>query len=104
AEDGIRVFHVTGVQTCALPILRLRRPRGPRLGWLRDQHRDVRRRVLRARAARGGARPGAPGARPARVRRVAGPPGRWPGDGARRSEERRVGKGWRTAVDVRAEV
>src|SRR5690606_39305204 len=22
AEDGIRVFHVTGVQTCALPILR----------------------------------------------------------------------------------
>src|SRR5690606_40520018 len=21
AEDGIRVFHVTGVQTCALPIL-----------------------------------------------------------------------------------
>src|SRR5690606_40086351 len=24
AEDGIRAFHVTGVQTCALPILRLR--------------------------------------------------------------------------------
>src|SRR5690606_40902028 len=23
AEDGIRVFHVTGVQTCALPILEL---------------------------------------------------------------------------------
>src|SRR5690606_40002584 len=23
AEDGIRDFHVTGVQTCALPILRL---------------------------------------------------------------------------------
>src|SRR5690606_39364129 len=23
AEDGIRVFHVTGVQTCALPILLL---------------------------------------------------------------------------------
>src|SRR5690606_40036004 len=23
AEDGIRVFHVTGVQTCALPILAL---------------------------------------------------------------------------------
>src|SRR5690606_39614172 len=23
AEDGIRVFHVTGVQTCALPICRL---------------------------------------------------------------------------------
>src|SRR5690606_39754690 len=26
AEDGIRAFHVTGVQTCALPISR---PRGP---------------------------------------------------------------------------
>src|SRR5690606_3311616 len=24
AEEGIRDFHVTGVQTCALPILRLR--------------------------------------------------------------------------------
>src|SRR5690606_41874004 len=24
AEDGIRDFHVTGVQTCALPILRVR--------------------------------------------------------------------------------
>src|SRR5690606_40957030 len=23
AEDGIRAFHVTGVQTCALPILRV---------------------------------------------------------------------------------
>src|SRR5690606_40867341 len=27
AEDGIRDFHVTGVQTCALPILFLRRNR-----------------------------------------------------------------------------
>src|SRR5690606_40625614 len=26
AEDGIRVFHVTGVQTCALPIYRDRQP------------------------------------------------------------------------------
>src|SRR5690606_41009563 len=26
AEDGIRDFHVTGVQTCALPILRPRTP------------------------------------------------------------------------------
>src|SRR5207302_2892026 len=25
AEDGIRVFHVTGVQTCALPISRVPR-------------------------------------------------------------------------------
>src|SRR5690606_40182665 len=27
AEDGIRDFHVTGVQTCALPILKRRRSR-----------------------------------------------------------------------------
>src|SRR5690606_40308828 len=26
AEDGIRTFHVTGVQTCALPILLLQEP------------------------------------------------------------------------------
>src|SRR5690606_39765497 len=26
AEDGIRVFHVTGVQTCALPISRAHEP------------------------------------------------------------------------------
>src|SRR5690606_28391003 len=26
AEDGIRDFHVTGVQTCALPILKFHRP------------------------------------------------------------------------------
>src|SRR5690606_39308690 len=32
AEDGIRDFHVTGVQTCALPICR---PRNP---GRRDQH------------------------------------------------------------------
>src|SRR6266511_2088259 len=30
AEDGIRDFHVTGVQTCALPICRGRRRRSPR--------------------------------------------------------------------------
>src|SRR5690606_39695019 len=28
AEDGIRVFHVTGVQTCALPILQNSAPSG----------------------------------------------------------------------------
>src|SRR5690606_39778889 len=45
AEDGIRAFHVTGVQTCALPILR-GAPRGVRVStadlraevraWLED--------------------------------------------------------------------
>src|SRR5690606_15038671 len=31
ADDGIRVFHVTGVQTCALPICILEVPTGPEL-------------------------------------------------------------------------
>src|SRR5690606_39515457 len=31
AEDGIRDFHVTGVQTCALPILREAKRRYPNL-------------------------------------------------------------------------
>src|SRR5690606_40091350 len=31
AEDGIRGFHVTGVQTCALPILLLTSADGPEL-------------------------------------------------------------------------
>src|SRR5690606_41146723 len=32
AEDGIRDFHVTGVQTCALPILGIARAHGNALG------------------------------------------------------------------------
>src|SRR5690606_30886018 len=32
AEDGIRDFHVTGVQTCALPICRPHRPGQPAAG------------------------------------------------------------------------
>src|SRR5690606_41028149 len=31
AEDGIRDFHVTGVQTCALPIYHPKLPRGRRV-------------------------------------------------------------------------
>src|SRR5690606_40097008 len=33
AEDGIRVFHVTGVQTCALPIWERKL-----LGWMQVRH------------------------------------------------------------------
>src|SRR6266511_2017480 len=46
AEDGIRDFHVTGVQTCALPILvgDLRRL-GHAAGRLADGHDDVRAQV-----------------------------------------------------------
>src|SRR5690606_5901141 len=35
AEDGIRDFHVTGVQTCALPIF----PTAPRAGGTRERAR-----------------------------------------------------------------
>src|SRR6266511_3540349 len=51
AEDGIRVFHVTGVQTCALPILgnceltrapsRQREPSGEARIYLRSEERRV---------------------------------------------------------------
>src|SRR5215475_4728025 len=51
AEDGIRDFHVTGVQTCALPIsLRGRRRR--RRGTLRAGARGGRSRRCAARARR----------------------------------------------------
>src|SRR5690606_40380167 len=33
-EDGIRGFHVTGVQTCALPIYRLTSPEGMSLAMV----------------------------------------------------------------------
>src|SRR5439155_16635688 len=64
AEDGIRDGHVTGVQTCALPIFGSR--------W-----RDIRR----------------PRSRLERKDRVGG---HAEPDGGRRSEERRVGKEWRS--------
>src|SRR5256885_10048740 len=43
AEDGIRDYKVTGVQTCALPILAAGEERlGPRIAVVRDDHRDAR--------------------------------------------------------------
>src|SRR5690606_41054607 len=79
AEDGIRDFHVTGVQTCALPIfLRLRGARDLPRG-----HRRQRRRLC------AGGRRDLPrvGRRDLPRRRSCGRGG--PGI---RSEERRVGK------------
>src|SRR5690606_40710203 len=81
AEDGIRVFHVTGVQTCALPICRARPPScggGRRRADEGCDRRVDRRRAERTNALRssGVAHPGCPGTKPP-----------W-----RRSEERRVGK------------
>src|SRR5688572_32791963 len=81
AEDGIRDLTVTGVQTCALPI------------WLRRQCTALSRSPPAA--GRRGARQG--GALPAQPRRV--PPRdrcRDRGRPHRRSEERRVGKEYRS--------
>src|SRR5256885_12809657 len=62
AEDGIRDYKVTGVQTCALPIWLPRQRAAPR-GRRRRQHGDLlphrRRRLRRARRARAGSGGGA---------------------------------------------
>src|SRR5690606_40939288 len=98
AEDGIRDFHVTGVQTCALPIYRLEHGRvvSRATGRLRTRTRVLPAVPRPATAARGplraGRHVGQPGLRPPPPEAV--PPGR-------RSEERRVGKerrpqGWQS--------
>src|SRR5690606_40164543 len=101
AEDGIRDFHVTGVQTCALPISASRtapRARRPRLAWTRS--------VATSRiAARGGTRDAAIAGASEATRvttmpttteiAIASP--------CTRSEERRVGKGGRVRRDARRE-
>src|SRR3712207_8712996 len=84
AEDGIRYIGVTGVQTCALPILRRRtRPGLVGLGPQAAEPRDAR----HPQPPRGGARD----RRPRRGQPAAGPPVSAPGALAR-SEERRVGE------------
>src|SRR5207253_4753584 len=95
AEDGIRDGHVTGVQTCALPISRARREareeREPDLDPLRRALREGRVRRTPRREPRGGL-PAHDG--PLLVRQAAprtGTTGR-----LSRSEERRVGKEWRS--------
>src|SRR5690606_39315850 len=76
AEDGIRDFHVTGVQTCALPIST------PRAARARPRSSASARRPSTSRSARA-----ACPCRPTPRR-----PRRSPRSSARRSEERRVGK------------
>src|SRR5690606_40478338 len=87
AEDGIRGFHVTGVQTCALPIS------GRGLSELRDQAVE-RRTVLRDERlyGRGWLRTGQGGTDRRPMDRRRGRENRHRGD---RSEERRVGKEWK---------
>src|SRR5690606_39343277 len=94
AEDGIRDFHVTGVQTCALPILR-RVAGGQRpLDHGNVVAADGRKRCGRLGGERGVAferddEAGDPGKNGARIAAAAA-------DIEHRSEERRVGKGGRS--------
>src|SRR2546426_2008751 len=80
AEDGIRDYKVTGVQTCALPISRRGSvpPRGSRLHPARTPGRT-------RPTGRGPSRTAASGTSAAGSRRL-------PRDARPRSEERRVGK------------
>src|SRR5439155_9021493 len=91
AEDGIRDGHVTGVQTCALPIslrpgavagVLLEKPQPA--GWKVDGREEIR--------AGPGGRARSAGVRPEKLR-ARGPQSR--GQPGPRSEERRVGKEWR---------
>src|SRR5690606_40554006 len=77
AEDGIRDFHVTGVQTCALPIYD-----GPADTGIEGD-------VVTEAAVFLEAAPDRGRARPHRTDRLGD-------DVDHRSEERRVGKGWRS--------
>src|SRR5690606_39436962 len=84
AEDGIRDFHVTGVQTCALPICG---------GW-RGAAEPVAV-IARRRLSAGGLCTDRPGAAGAGLQASAGPADATGGAAQprlRRSEERRVGK------------
>src|SRR5690606_40956724 len=87
AEDVIRYFHVTGVQTCALPILAEQdRHRVPRVRRERPLHGDPGEHTVAPPPGGGGEQRG--GRRgEARLQ----PPGDVP-----RSEERRVGKECKT--------
>src|SRR3712207_6899011 len=87
AEDGIRDIGVTGVQTCALPICRVARHLGRRTSHARLNHKlrgCVKSRSARFEATRHGMDHGD------------GAPGLAAGGGRLRSEERRVGKEWRS--------
>src|SRR5690606_40470304 len=89
AEDGIRDFHVTGVQTCALPICGAKRKGNRYFGpyehaWAIRETVDLMLRVFPVRTCSAG------------VYRRAQRSGRPCLLGYIRSEERRVGKEWRS--------
>src|SRR5690606_40821031 len=89
AEDGIRAFHVTGVQTCALPIF----TRAPFWSWVASH---IWRTCWPSRKEKA-TRQASSGCRVVTVRVAWKPSGHW----WTRSEERRVGKegGCRGAQD-----
>src|SRR5690606_39966579 len=79
AEDGIRDFHVTGVQTCALPISARAASRGqeegsvaapPHAPIVADQGRRVRRRGSEAGRPRAGRAAGSRLLRPVQIGRA----------------------------------
>src|SRR5690606_39672942 len=85
AEDGIRVFHVTGVQTCALPIsAQITSPRRWRVSSSSTNPSLPTDRIVPTHVELIGGP----------VRRSGPPMSRFSGRTAR-SEERRVGKEWR---------
>src|SRR5690606_40335488 len=86
AEDGIRDFHVTGVQTCALPILDVRHTCNVGAGRSRFD-------MLSANGKARSRRPGRPYSTVTVFARLRG----W-STSAPRSEERRVGKECRSGV------
>src|SRR5690606_39803022 len=85
-EDGIRDFHVTGVQTCALPISK----KSIAIGWSRVESRgskvESRESRVESRESRVESRKSRIESRESKV------------EGRRRAEERRVGKGRRARV------
>src|SRR5690606_41047606 len=88
AEDGIRDFHVTGVQTCALPISSL--PQAPARVKPQRGGNAGRRRVVAPQRCKE-SMPWAFPATPTRIGKATSRPAR-AGWTRRRSEERRVGK------------
>src|SRR5690606_40931708 len=89
AEDGIRAFHVTGVQTCALPIFT---SRSPCFTFTHSEWRGdfSRRSLAHSWAEARGVRAQSSAAVRAMSRFIGGK------EFDDRSEERRVGKEWRS--------
>src|SRR5205807_7950207 len=92
AEDGIRDYKVTGVQTCALPIWQIADAKHPRTGLrFRPRYETSGRELPRRGHPGAGFEPRPTGKRPPSLRRHRPRPLR-----TIRSEERRVGKVFRS--------